>query len=781
MSANRKLLTEIDRTLKKVEEGVEIFDEIWEKVHSATQQNQKEKYEVDLKKEIKKLQRHRDQIKTWVASSDIKDKRALTEARKLIETKMEQFKVCEKETKTKTYSKEGLARETKIDPHEAAKHSTRDWLSEKVDALMLQIDMHEADMEKLTSGKGSKKNKHEIDALEGSIKRHRWHIAKLEQITRLLDNDALAHESVIEIKEDVEYYIDANQEPDFMDAYDETMDIFESLDLGDVPEEEVAVVEEPTKKVEEKKEKKKKSTAEEKKDKKEKKEKKDKKGVPPAVPLTIGRATVAKNLPAGSAAPAAPAAPVAPGGGAPKKTATPGVPTPVNVVPAQVPASESLANIILKQQKPTTTTAAVGGGVVAEAAAAGPLMPQQQQQQQQQRPPAVVVPQAPPPPPGTTAAQRLASTTGGVVPKQQQQPLGAQQQQQPLVVNTLTGGGPPVVVPQQQQQQQQTPPRPPYPGVVVATQQQPQPPQQQQQQQQPQPPPQQQPFAGGSPLRVPPGSPLSRVVSNPPSPAPGVVALPSPKLPPSTPPPTQKPTTTTLPPMPQVSVDQQQQQQQQPLVVAAAAAGGKASQKRRPARRPVSTTPFGPGASLEALLDLQDRAAADDTYVRLRDAKLRQNDFHEVVPADDDDRDVALAELASSQRTAPKRPDAERPRQYVPRNPYNTPAAFPATPHHVFDDPRVFDKLTTDTLFFIFYYQQGTYQQYLAARELKKQSWRYHKKYMTWFQRHEEPKVTTDEFEQGTYVYFDYETGWCQRIKADFTFEYNFLEDELVA
>jgi CCR4-NOT transcriptional regulation complex NOT5 subunit len=27
---------------------------------------------------------------------------------------MEQFKVCEKETKTKTYSKEGLARETKI-------------------------------------------------------------------------------------------------------------------------------------------------------------------------------------------------------------------------------------------------------------------------------------------------------------------------------------------------------------------------------------------------------------------------------------------------------------------------------------------------------------------------------------------------------------------------------------------------------------------------------------------------------------------------------------------
>ena len=121
-----------------------------------------------------------------------------------------------------------------------------------------------------------------------------------------------------------------------------------------------------------------------------------------------------------------------------------------------------------------------------------------------------------------------------------------------------------------------------------------------------------------------------------------------------------------------------------------------------------------------------------------------------------------------------------RPKTYTPRNPYPTPNSFPQTPAAVFDTPAIFDKFDTDTLFFIFYYQQGTYQQYLAARELKKQSWRYHKKYMTWFQRHEEPKATTDAFEQGTYVYFDYETGWCQRIKSDFTFEYAYLEDELV-
>lgn len=70
---------------------------------------------------------------------------------------------------------------------------------------------------------------------------------------------------------------------------------------------------------------------------------------------------------------------------------------------------------------------------------------------------------------------------------------------------------------------------------------------------------------------------------------------------------------------------------------------------------------------------------------------------------------------------------------------------------------------------------QNTYQQYLAAKELKKQSWRYHRKYNTWFQRHEEPKVATDDFEQGTYVYFDFhiandeQHGWYAYLGLTFT------------
>ena len=49
---------------------------------------------------------------------------------------------------------------------------------------------------------------------------------------------------------------------------------------------------------------------------------------------------------------------------------------------------------------------------------------------------------------------------------------------------------------------------------------------------------------------------------------------------------------------------------------------------------------------------------------------------------------------------------------------------------------------------------EGTKAQYLAAKALKKQSWRFHTKYMMWFQRHEEPKMINDEYEQVSKVLF---------------------------
>jgi len=92
---------------------------------------------------------------------------------------------------------------------------------------------------------------------------------------------------------------------------------------------------------------------------------------------------------------------------------------------------------------------------------------------------------------------------------------------------------------------------------------------------------------------------------------------------------------------------------------------------------------------------------------------------------------------------------------------------YPQTPPSGSDTPEFYYRLAPDTLFFVFYYMevcfldligkekaklnisfQGTRAQYLAAKALKRQSWRFHTKHMMWFQRHEEPKTITDDYEQ---------------------------------
>lgn len=86
--ASRKIQQEIDKTFKKVDEGIEEFNGIYDKIYSSSNAAQKDKLEDNLKREIKKLQRSRDQIKTWAAGNEVKDKTQLLEYRKKIE------KVC---------------------------------------------------------------------------------------------------------------------------------------------------------------------------------------------------------------------------------------------------------------------------------------------------------------------------------------------------------------------------------------------------------------------------------------------------------------------------------------------------------------------------------------------------------------------------------------------------------------------------------------------------------------------------------------------------------------
>lgn len=83
--AARKTQQEIEKTFKKVSEGIQTFEGIYEKIRQATNPTQRDKLEDHLKREIKKLQRFRDQIKSWAAGNEVKDKAPLMEQRKAIE------------------------------------------------------------------------------------------------------------------------------------------------------------------------------------------------------------------------------------------------------------------------------------------------------------------------------------------------------------------------------------------------------------------------------------------------------------------------------------------------------------------------------------------------------------------------------------------------------------------------------------------------------------------------------------------------------------------------
>ena len=155
--AARKLQTEIDRTFKKIDEGITEFNDIWDKVHNTSNLNLKEKYEGDLKKEIKKLQRYRDQVKTWASNTEIKNKEPLLEFRRKIEEQMERFKLCEKEAKTKAYSKEGLAAAAKKGKNDEAKNEIYEWIEEIQAKLEEQIEAFETEREaSLAAGKKAK-------------------------------------------------------------------------------------------------------------------------------------------------------------------------------------------------------------------------------------------------------------------------------------------------------------------------------------------------------------------------------------------------------------------------------------------------------------------------------------------------------------------------------------------------------------------------------------------------------------------------------------------------
>ncbi|KAL2002070.1 hypothetical protein VTN02DRAFT_706 [Thermoascus thermophilus] len=606
---SRKTQQEIDKTFKKVAEGIQSFESIYEKIKTTQNPAQRDKLEDNLKREIKKLQRFRDQIKSWAAGNEVKDKNPLLEQRRAIETCMEQFKAVEKEMKTKAYSKEGLSAASRLDPKEKEKAETCEFLSSMVDELQQKIEAMEAEEEALhVSLKKGKKDVTKTNRLADIARiseRHKWHVNKLELLLRSLQNGNVETSQVVELKDSIKYYVEDGHNVDYS-GEDETL--YDDLNLGDeeaqfgIGLDNDRVSSQDTQSIQE-----------------DEPDSRAKSKVESAVP----------RRPSGQMKSPLPVL-------ATLHPNTPSASTASGMKPAPLPTR--LPGETLKYASAAAAAAASDKNGVGIA----PL----------------------PPPPGASPAVSAAV---------------------PVSKPSSTAS----------------------PSVASA-----------------------QPVQ-----KVPPTGP-SADDSRSKTPF-------SPSVAPAS-------TSGTVPPTPAMDKAQTAAGKEQQ------APNGDTAKAEKEADESVYHLPPGLQDLIQSFEVTKNRATTNPSpsVQRL---------------------------LAASLATCPEPGDAEKPRHYKPQNPYNTPLYYPQEILPIFDDPRLYEtgRIDTDTLFYIFYYRQGTYQQYLAAKSLKNQSWRFHKQYQTWFQRHEEPKTITEEFEQGTYRFFDYESTWMNRRKADFKFIYKYLEDDL--
>ena len=113
---------------------------------------------------------------------------------------MERFKVVERETKTKAYSKEGLTSGTKLDPVERERSDISQWLNQCIDSLNIQSDQFEAEIETLGLAK-KKKNRNEnaekVEEYQMLLEKHRDHVQKLETLLRMVSNDTVDFSQVL--------------------------------------------------------------------------------------------------------------------------------------------------------------------------------------------------------------------------------------------------------------------------------------------------------------------------------------------------------------------------------------------------------------------------------------------------------------------------------------------------------------------------------------------------------------------------------------------------------
>ncbi|XP_010454047.1 PREDICTED: general negative regulator of transcription subunit 3 [Camelina sativa] len=753
---------------------------------------------------------------------------------------MERFKICEKETKTKAFSKEGLGQQPKTDPKEKAKSETRDWLNNVVSELESQIDSFEAELEGLSVKKG-KTRPPRLTHLETSITRHKDHIIKLELILRLLDNDELSPEQVNDVKDFLDDYVERNQ--DDFDEFSDVDELYSTLPLDEVEgledlvtagplvkgtplsmksslaatASQVRSISLPTHHQ---------STSQ---------DKTEDTSLPDSNAETVPRTPPPKNGAGLHSAPSTPA------GGRPSLNVpasnVPNASVPLSTsIPAQISTESmgSLSPVAAKEEDAATLLSRKPPSSVADATLRGigrVSIPNQPQPSQ-------------PPSPIPANGSRISATSAAEVAKRNI--MGVESNIQPLTSPLSKMVLPPTVKVNEGTVSDSNPGdvaasigRAFSPSIVSGSQWRPGSPFQNQNEtvrgrteiapdqrekflqrlQQVQQghgnllgmpslsggnekqfsSQQQNPLLQQSSAISPHGS-LGNGVQ-----APGFNVMNSAAL-------QQQSNVMTQQLGHQSSVadvdhprNDDQPQQNLPddstSITASKTIPNEDDSKvlfDTPSGMPsymldpvqVSSGPdFSPGQPIQP----GQSSSSLGVIGRRSNSELGAiGDPSALGPMHDQMHNLHMLEAAFYKRPQPA--DSERPRPYTPRNPAITPSTFPQTQAPIINNPVLWERLGsdaygTDTLFFAFYYQQNSYQQYLAAKELKKQSWRYHRKFNTWFQRHKEPKIATDEYEQGAYVYFDFQTpkdenqegGWCQRIKNEFTFEYSYLEDELAA
>ena len=681
---------EIDRCLKKVSEGVEKFEEIWQKVHNATSTNQKEKFEEELKKEIKKLQRLRDQIKTWIASGSINDKTVLVEKRKLIEQQMERFKIVERETKTKAYSKEGLTSGAKLDPAEKERADTAKWLNDCLEQLNIQMDGFEAEIETLGASSSKKKknnNEHLVEEFQTLLEKHREHVVKLETILRMLDNDNVNIEQIKDIKEDVEYYIENCQDPDFAEnemLYDDIDGLEDMLleNVGGGIGNNSSTLHHST------------STSSRVSD-----SGGDVNVNSSSSPTTISTA-ISHNSHSNDANSASGSASEAANNKRRHKSSSEdkdkakatSTTTTASTPPAASTTQKHSNHSSSSPLTMTTTTASISATTPTSTSSKSSTSAPTSSTSIATSAAAVV-------PPLLNKFSAVAATNSNSSSSSNNNPnlaglnLMGSQSGGGSGSGTATSSAPSsagiILSSSSTTNSVSSPMTTSSPNFAAAVQ-------------------QQQQLNGHRSSTSSPSTTLastSTANSNNSSSSnndsnhqlPSLKSMANRALP---------------------EQQQQQQQQQQP--------SSQQQQQQRKQQRNSSENNSSSEAHIPPLLGVAPLGP-----VGLNKETRFQYQM-----------------LEAAYQHMPHPSDSERLRPYLPRNPIQTPAYYPQLPAQGSDSIEFFGRLSTETLFFIFYYMEGTKAQYLAARALKKQSWRFHTKYMMWFQRHEEPKIINDEFEQ---------------------------------